>query len=143
MSTLPIEAIAYILAALGLVVVVLTRVRLRKPNAAGQAQVPSLILNGHTLFGLLGLGLWTTYLLAPEDTTAGSPAVGIAGLACLWVVVVCGLLILLRWLPIRGRHAAVRAEDSWSDGPGLSILAHVGMFVGVAIDSVAYALGSI
>ena len=138
-----IEVIAYILAALGLVVVVLTRVRLRKKNAAGQAQVPSLILNGHTLFGILGLAAWTTYLVAPEDTTAGSPAVGIAGLSCLWIVVVCGLLILLRWLPIRGRHAAVRPEDSWSDGPGLSVLAHVGMFVGVAIDSIAYALGTI
>ena len=44
---------------------------------------------------------------------------------------VAGLLILVRWLPSRGKHAAEAREDTWSEGPGLSILAHVGMLVGV------------
>jgi amino acid transporter len=141
--SIPIQVIAYLLAALGLLVVVLTRVRLRRENAAGRAQTPASVLNLHTLFGLVGLATWTTYLVAPEESTLGAPVVGLAGLACLWIVVVCGLLILMRWLPTHGRHVGDRPSDSWSDGPGLSILAHVGMLVGVAVDTVAYALGVI
>ena len=49
-----------------------------------------------------------------------------------------GLLILVRWLPTRGKHASDGSEDSWSDGPGLSILAHVGMLVGVCVFTWAY-----
>ncbi len=138
-----LEVAVYILTALSLVVVVLTRLRLRRESAAGQSQAPRLVLHAHTFFGLAGLAAWVTYLVAPDDSPAASPVVGIVGLACLWIVVLCGLLILLRWLPTHGRHASARAEDSWSDGPGLSILAHVGLFVGVAVLSVSYALGLI
>jgi hypothetical protein len=138
-----LQVAVYILTALSLVVVVLTRLRLRKDTAAGQSQVPVLVLHAHTFFGLVGLAAWVVYLVAPEKSQAASPVVGIVGLACLWIVVVCGLLILLRWLPSHGRHADSRTEDTWSDGPGLSILAHVGMFVGVAVETVSYALGLI
>lgn len=137
------EVAVYVLTALSLVVVVLTRLRLSKESAAGQSQVPRGVLHAHTGFGIVGLAAWVTYLVAPEDSVAADPVVGIVGLACLWIVVVCGLLILLRWLPSHGRHASERAEDSWSDGPGLSVLAHVGMFIGVAIETVSYALGLI
>jgi hypothetical protein len=54
------------------------------------------------------------------------------------VVTVAGLLILVRWLPSHGKHASDGSHDSWSDGPGLSVLAHVGMLVGVVIFTVAY-----
>ncbi len=138
-----IETIAYILAGLGLVVVVLTRIRLRKQDAAGRARVPASLLNLHTGCGLIGLGAWVTYLVAPEDSSAGSAVVGIVALGFLWVVGLTGLLILLRWLPTRGRHADAVGEDSWSDGPGLSVLAHVGMFVGVCIFTIGYMLGSL
>lgn len=138
-----LEVAVYILTALAAVVVVLTRLRLRRESAAGESQVPKAILNGHTIFGVLGLAAWATYLVAPEDSLAGGEIVGIGGLACLWIVALCGLLILLRWLPSHGRHVSPRAEDSWSDGPGLSVLAHVGMFVGVSVLSIIYALGAI
>ena len=49
-----------------------------------------------------------------------------------------GLLILVRWLPSHGRHASGASEDTWSEGPGLSVLAHVGMFVGVCVFTWAY-----
>jgi len=52
---------------------------------------------------------------------------------------VIGLLILLRWVPSRGKHASDSADDSWSEGPGLSILAHVGMLVGVCVFTWFYA----
>ena len=44
-----------------------------------------------------------------------------------------GLLILLRWLPSRGKHATGARDDTWSEGPGLSVLAHVGLLVGVLV----------
>ncbi|HQR25606.1 MAG TPA: hypothetical protein PLP61_01090 [Nocardioides sp.] len=138
-----IEVIAYILAVLGLVVVVLTRIRLRKERVAGRTHVPSLVVNLHTVLGLVGMGLWIAYLAAPGDSPLGSPLLGIIALACLWVVAVCGLLILARWLPSRGRHVSEVTEDSWSDGPGLSVLAHVGMVVGVAVFTVGYMVGTL
>ena len=33
---------------------------------------------------------------------------------------------------------SLSSEDSWSEGPGLSILAHVGMLVGVCVFTWAY-----
>ena len=138
-----LQVAVYILTALSLVVVVLTRLRLRMESAAGLSQVPGIVLNSHTVFGVVGLAAWVTYLASPEKSWGASPVVGIIGLACLWIVVLCGLLILLRWLPTHGRHAESPAEDTWSDGPGLSVLAHVGMVLGVAIETVSYALGAI
>jgi amino acid permease len=64
--------------------------------------------------------------------------VGIISLGFWWIVTICGLLMLVRWLPSRGKHASEGFQDSWSEGPGLSILAHVGMLVGVCIFTFAY-----
>ncbi len=68
----------------------------------------------------------------------GGGIVGSPRSACWWVVALAGLLILVRWLPSRGRHAAEERSDGWSQGPGLSILAHVGMLVGVGVFTWAY-----
>ena len=46
--------------------------------------------------------------------------------------------MLVRWLPCRGKHASEGVEDTWSEGPGLSVLAHVGMLVGVLVFTWAY-----
>jgi hypothetical protein len=77
-------------------------------------------------------------LLFPEDTVAGGPLVGIAAVAFWWLTAICGLLILARWLPAKGRHVPEAAGDGWSDGPGLSLLAHLGMVVGVLVFTYAY-----
>jgi hypothetical protein len=133
------EVIVYILTALAAVVIVLTRLRLgRGDRGAGRLQMGGGLVNLHTGAGVLALVLWVVFLVADEDSAAGSDAVGIAALACWWVVVVAGLLILVRWLPSRGKHASEGKEDSWSDGPGLSVLAHVGMLVGVIVFTWAY-----
>jgi hypothetical protein len=135
-----IEVIVYILTALAAVVVVLTRLRLGKQQGgAGRVSVGSGLLNVHTGAGALALVTWVVYLLAPEESALGGEVVGIVALA-LWVLVtIAGLLILVRWLPTRGRHATSATEDTWSEGPGLSILAHVGMLVGVLVFFYAYA----
>lgn len=135
-----IEVIVYILTALAAVVVVLTRLRLGKQEGgAGRVSVGDALLNVHTVAGTLALVVWVAYLLASEETPVGGELVGIIGLALWWVVTIAGLLILVRWIPSRGRHATSAQEDTWSEGPGLSVLAHVGMLVGVLVFTYAYA----
>ena len=121
------ERVAFVLTALAAVVVVLTRVRMasREEEAAGRLDIPRALVNVHTVFGVLALALWGTFILAHVDSVFGY-----VGLACWWVTTVVGLLILMRWLPARGRHAADAAADSWGEGPGLSVLGHVGLLVG-------------
>ena len=135
-----IQVIVYILTALAAVVVVLTRLRLgREGGGAGRVEVAKGLLNLHTVAGVLALVCWVVYLVAEEDTPLGDPTVGIVALAFWWVTALGGLLILVRWLPSRGRHATQGRDDSWSEGPGLSVLAHVGMLVGVSVFTYAYA----
>lgn len=136
--------IVYVLTGLAALVVVLTRLRLGRGRAgAGRHEVGPALLNLHTGAGLLALVVWTVFLVAPEDSTAGGSIVGIVGVGLWWLVSLAGLLILVRWLPSRGRHAAAERTDSWSSGPGLSILAHVGMVVGVGVFTSAYLLGTV
>jgi hypothetical protein len=132
------EVIVYVLTALAAVVILLTRLRLgRESGGAGRLEMGRGMLNLHTVMGVLALALWVGFLVTDNDT------VGIAALACWWVVVVAGLLILVRWLPSRGKHASEAQQDSWSEGPGLSVLAHVGMLVGVVVFSWAYLFSAV
>jgi hypothetical protein len=134
-----LEVIVYILTALAVVVVVLTRLRLRQDSGgAGSVNVGEAFLNLHTVAGSVAIVLWLLWLVSDRDATLGSEIVGIIALAFWWITVVAGLLILVRWLPSHGRHASTGTEDTWSEGPGLSILAHVGMLVGVSVFTYAY-----
>ena len=133
-----LEVIVYILTALAGVVVVLTRLRLRGEEGAGQYRLGTGLLNLHTAAGGLAHVVWVVFLVADEDTAVGGSLAGIIALALWWVAVVAGLLLLVRWLPSRGRHSTGVREDSWSEGPGLSILAHVGLLVGVLVFTFAY-----
>jgi hypothetical protein len=121
------EYVVYVLTFLAAVVVALTRIRLMKDSAAGRHQVGLGILNVHTFCGVLALVGWVVYLVGASDL------VGVVALAFWWLTALAGLLILLRWLPSRGKHATGARDDTWSEGPGLSILGHVGMFVGVLV----------
>ena len=133
------QVIVYVLTALAAVVVVLTRLRLgREEVVAGRFDVGSALLNLHTGAGVLALVTWVLFLVADEDSTLGGATVGIVALAFWWIEVAAGLLILVRWMPSHGKHASEVNEDTWSEGPGLSILAHVGMFVGVCVFTGAY-----
>lgn len=133
------QVIVYVLTALAAVVVVLTRLRLgREEEVAGRFDVGSALLNLHTGAGVLALVTWVLFLVGDDSSVLGGSTVGIIALAFWWVVVVAGLLILVRWMPSHGKHASEINEDTWSEGPGLSILAHVGMFVGVCVFTWAY-----
>jgi hypothetical protein len=132
------DVIVYVLTGLALVVVVLTRLRMGKGQGAGRAFVGTLLLNLHTTAGALAVVSWVLFLVFSEDSTLGSSVAGIISLGLWWIVTICGLLMLVRWLPSRGKHASEGFQDSWSEGPGLSILAHVGMLVGVCVFTFAY-----
>jgi uncharacterized membrane protein len=132
------EYIVYVLTFLSAVVVVLTRVRLSQARAAGQHQVGMGTVNLHSAFGVVGLLLWVFFLVTGHD----SALVGVVALFFYWLTALVGLMILLRWMPARGRHASATTDDSWSDGPGLSVLAHVGMLVGVIVFTWFYATQS-
>lgn len=129
------EYIVYVLTFLSAVVVVLTRIRLSQDQAAGQHQVGMGTVNLHTACGVVAVVLWVVFLVTGHDMDL----VGIVALFFYWLTALTGLLILLRWLPSRGSHASGRADDSWSEGPGLSILAHLGMLVGVVVFTWFYA----
>lgn len=140
---MPVDVVVYILTALAAVVVVLTRLRLGGEGGAGRVSVGHGLLNVHTGAGVLALIVWTLYLVADETTPLGGEVTGIVAIALWWVVTAAGLLILVRWLPSKGKHAVTGIEDSWSEGPGLSILAHVGMLVGVLVFTYAYAFSHV
>ena len=80
-----------------------------------------------TLVAAVALGVWVSYLTSPSRT------VGLVALLLWWIEVLLGILILLRWLPSSagGSHADDAKDDSWADGPALSILGHVGMLLGI------------
>jgi hypothetical protein len=136
MSTAILAYVVYVLTVLAAVVVVLTRVRLGRAES-GRLEVGRGLLHVHTVAGVLALLLWVVFLVVPDDT-GGSATIGIAALALWWVVAVAGLLILVRWMPSRGRHASAGRRDDWSGGPALSVLAHVGMALGVGVFTFAY-----
>ena len=131
--------ITWVLTLLAAVVVVLTRVRLSREDgdAAGRIAIPKAVLNLHTIAGVPALVVWVAFLLT------GTTVLGVVGLLLWWVTVVAGLLVLLRWLPAKGRHSSGPASDSWGEGPGLSVLAHVGLLVGAVIWTVFLALDKI
>ncbi|HET6627396.1 MAG TPA: hypothetical protein VFG63_13490 [Nocardioidaceae bacterium] len=131
--------ITIVLTVLAAVVVVLTRVRLSRNGgeAAGRLAIPSSLLNTHTGAGVLALLTWTGFLVT------GSGLLGWVGLVLWWVTVAAGLLILARWMPARGRHSSGPVADTWGEGPGLSVLAHVGLLVGVGIFTVLLVLGEL
>jgi hypothetical protein len=132
------EVVVVVLTVLSAVDVVLTRARLSQARAAGQQQVGMGTVNLHSGFGVVAVVLWAYFLLTGHD----SSLVGVVGLFFYWLTALTGMMILLRWLPTSGKHASDTARDGWSGGPGLSILAHVGMLVGVVFFTWFYATQS-
>ncbi len=127
-----------VLTVLAAVVVVLTRVRLAGDDgAAGRLAIPTNVLNMHTGAGVLALVGWVPFLVL-DIAWLGTPS-----LLAWWVTVVAGLLILSRWMPAKGRHSAGAKADTWGEGPGLSVLAHVGMLVGVIVFTALFLLDAI
>jgi hypothetical protein len=122
-----LENAVWLLTGLAAVVVLLTHVRLtNEESQAGHARVPHAIVNAHTLVGVVALGAWMYYLTSP------STWLGLASLGVWWLEVIIGLLILGRWVSRPSKHAADATSDTWGQGPGLSVLGHIGMLIGIS-----------
>lgn len=135
--------IVYLLTALAVLDLVLTRMRMTQDGAAGRALVGRQLLDVHTRVGAAAVVVWLIFLIGPEGSLPGNSLVGLLALALWWVTALAGLLILSRWLPSSGKRAAESKGDSWTDGPGLSILAHAGMLAGVLFFTWAYATSAV
>jgi hypothetical protein len=124
-----LSELAWMLTALAAVVVLLTRIRLASPTRrpAGRSDFSKSVLTTHTAAGVVALLLWVPGLLLTSVPLA------VLGVLAWWVVAAAGLLLLARWLPSGGRHAGDVVTDEWSQGPGLSMLAHLGMLVGALV----------
>jgi len=130
--------IVWILTVLAAVAIVLTRLRLGNDDAAGRSSISRRLPIVHFCAGILALVLWVPVLVAPDDSFVGGALMGILAVAVWWVTALCGLLILVRWLPVKGRHAPQATVDGWGAGPGLSVLAHLGLAGGVLVFTYAY-----
>lgn len=137
------EVLVYVLTALAALVVVLTRLRLGGGSSAGRVQISHRLLVAHTVAGTAAWLSWVAFLAFAEDTVLGSPGTGIIALGLWWLTTGFGLLILARWMPARGKHASSGATDSWSEGPWLSVLAHVGLLGGVLVFTYAYVTATV
>lgn len=129
-----------ILTALAVLVVALTQLRLARgrERGAGRWDIPTGLVNTHTLVGVLAILVWGWFLVAEAGR-----GVGIGGLVLFWATTGLGLAILARWLPAHGRHAAPQATDSWTKGPWLSMLAHLGMLGGTIAFTALFVGGSL
>lgn len=115
----------WMLTALAAVVILLTRIRLGgEGRSSGFADVSHFVVTLHTIAGLVALATWVPGLVSDSRPLL------LLGLVAWWVVTVCGLMLLARWLPSGGRHAEAKVTDSWGQGAGLSALAHLGMLGG-------------
>lgn len=131
------NVISAILLVLAVVLVVLTRLRLAKADdpGAGRLDIPLGLVNAHTAVGGLAILVWGSYLLFETDWIFG-----FLGLLLWWATTVIGLLILARWLPAKGKHASEGSSDSWTEGPWLSMVGHLGALVGAIIWTAYFAM---
>jgi hypothetical protein len=134
----------YLLTPLAGVVVILTRLRLGgAQRASGRLQISQALLNTHTIVGLLAGAAWIAFLITGIGEGDGNSLLGVVALAMLWTTSVAGLMILMRWMRPRGKHAAQAVEDAWGQGPGLSLLAHLSMLAMVLIFTWAYLISAV
>lgn len=132
--------VVYVFTGLAALIVLLTRLRWQQELVAGRAAVSDRWALWHTICGVLALVVWTAFLIGSEDSWLGGAGMGVLGLGLWWLVVIFGIVILMRWLPSSGRHAGSGAEDRWSGGPWLSLLAHGGMLIIAIVFTWAYLL---
>lgn len=137
-----LAVVVYVLTGLAAVAIVLTRLRLGRRDGR-HLRVGSTLLNVHTVAGGLALLLWLIFLVPGPSESVALSVVGILALGLWWITALAGLLILSRWAPSKGRHAVAREQDGWSEGPALSVLAHVGMAGGVILFTWAYLVSAV
>ena len=128
------ELIVYVLTALAAVVIVLTRLRLGTSRVVPVADdVGRAALDVHTIAGVLALVAWLVFLFGEDQLRTTVPR---SSASSRWPLVDRGGRRTADPGPVAAHPRQARGDatqDSWSEGPGLSVLAHVGMLVGVSV----------
>lgn len=119
------QLLVYFATAVVALVVLLTWLRLRRPEAHAGFFVPLL----HVTAGLVGLVIWVVFLVMPLGSPFGSSLAGVIGLFFLWLVVVAGIFLMLRWRPSRGKRARAITRSAGRGAAPVSILVHLGTLV--------------
>ncbi len=144
--TCPYRAIVYVLTALAAVVVVLTRLRLRRDaRGAGRSEIARGPVAVHTIAGALALVTLDDVPRSPVTRSARTRSAWSASprSCCWWIVVVAGLLILAA-LAARPRAPRLAGRGrSLVEGPGCPLLGHVGMLGGVVVFTYAYLVNAV
>lgn len=123
------SALAYVVTALLVLVVVATRMQLRRPGRSGHTHTGEFWIGLHTGAGVLAALLWLVFLIRPEDSALGSSLTGVIGLFFWWLTGIAGLGLMLRWKRSRGRRA-VRTEHPRAAAV-VSVATHVLAFAGI------------
>lgn len=139
---MPTTILVWTLTALAAVVVVLTRQRLGRAEVDGPAVSPAL-LTAHTVVGALTLVVWSVFLAFPEGSFLGSAEVGIVAVGGWWVLAGIGLVLVSRWRRPKGRRAASDHDDASTRALVLSVVGHVGLFLGVLYFTWAYTVAAV
>lgn len=122
--------LAWILVGLASVVLVLTPVRLRSARGQeGMVDFSGWVLNLHTISLFLGLALIALRLLGVHES---GPATWVAIIA-MAIASLIGLSFLARWRRSGSRHAVAFGGDSWTRGPWLSQIGHIGLAIGTVV----------
>ncbi len=143
---MPTEVLIWTLTGVATLVVLLTRIRVKREGTRGAYLMGHGVLTWHSVCGLLALIAWSLFLVLGEDAPLGDAEMGIIGLALWWLTAMVGILVMLRWLPAGGRHSETRSHGGflgWLRGPGLSLIAHLGMVVVVGVFTWAYVTSAV
>ncbi|SMC83712.1 hypothetical protein [Janibacter indicus] len=121
---------AWILVGLGVLVLVLTPLRLRRSKGErGMTDFSGWALNAHSITLFVGLGLISLRLL---DVHSSTGATWLA-IICMVIASLIGLSFLGRWRRTGSRHSEAFEGDSWTRGPWLSQVAHFGVTIGTIL----------
>jgi hypothetical protein len=92
--------------ALGLLLLVIWLIEYdRDFQRAAATRLPVPVVFTHALLAVTGLAIWAVYLVADEDRLAWTSVV------ILGVVILLGLIMAARWIPVRRAVVAARAAE--------------------------------
>lgn len=135
---MPIELVVYVLTGVAALGVAWTSSLGASYRGVSMARGPRRL---HLVAGLIALIGWVGFLVTTPDTFSQHELLGVVALFVWWLMVGAGLLLLVQYLPSRGRHAGSRATKKTSPIPG--VLVHLGMAACVGFFTYAYMVSAV
>jgi hypothetical protein len=134
-----IDVVVYALTGLAALGIAWTAVFGTSNRGVAMARAPRRL---HLVAGVLALIGWVLFLFTDSASLPQRELIGIGALFFWWLVVGAGLLLLVQYLPSRGRHAGSRAKRRFS--PALvGVFMHLMMLVCVGVFTYAYMVSAV